>query len=63
MWNDRDGFFHDYDFISRRQTHNKSLAALFPLYFNMAEPLQAYRVANVIQRDFLKPGGRDNDAK
>lgn len=57
MWDERDGFFHDYDFISKRQTHNKSLAAMFPLYFNMAEPLQAYRVAGVIQRDFLKPGG------
>lgn len=57
MWDERDGFFHDYDFISRRQTNNKTLAAMFPLYFNIAGPQQAIRVAEVIQRDFLKPGG------
>lgn len=57
MWNERDGFFHDYDFISRRQTNNKTLAAMFPLFFRIAEPQQAMRVAETIQRDFLKPGG------
>ncbi|WP_200882963.1 alpha,alpha-trehalase TreA [Cellvibrio mixtus] len=57
MWDDRDGFFHDYDFISKRPTHNKSLAAMFPLYFMMAESHQAERVAHTIEHEFLKPGG------
>ena len=57
MWNERDGFFHDYDFVARQQTHHKSLAAMFPLYFGMAEQQQAERIANIIERDFLRPGG------
>lgn len=57
MWNEQDGFFHDYDFVSHRQTNNKSLAAMFPLYFNMAEHQQAERIAKTVMRDFLKPGG------
>lgn len=57
MWDDRDGFFHDYDFIAKLQTNNKTLAAMFPLYFEMAEQQQALRVANTIEKEFLKPGG------
>ncbi|MCE3252894.1 MAG: trehalase, partial [Cellvibrio sp.] len=57
MWNGEHGFFYDYDFVAGDQTNIKSLAAMFPLYFNMAEPQQAARVAMSIQQDFLKPGG------
>jgi alpha,alpha-trehalase len=57
MWDGRDGFFHDYDFIAKRQTNNKTLAAMFPLYFKIAEQQQALRVADTIQNQFLKPGG------
>lgn len=56
-WNNEDGFFHDYDFVAQRQTHNKTLAGVFPLFFNMAESEQAIQVARVIRRDFLQPGG------
>lgn len=57
MWDERDGFFHDYDFISKRPTHNKTLAAMFPLFFNMADQQQAESVAKIIEKKFLKPGG------
>lgn len=57
MWDERDGFFHDYDFMAKRPTNNKTLAAMFPLYFNMAEQQQAERVATTIKNEFLKPGG------
>lgn len=57
LWSELDGFFHDYDFVARQQTKTKSLAAMFPLYFNMVEPQQAIRVAKCIQQDFLKSGG------
>ena len=57
MWDEQDGFFHDYDFVSKHETDNKTLAAMFPLYFKLAEPSQAMRVAQTIEREFLKPGG------
>lgn len=57
MWDEEDGFFHDYDFVSARKTDNKSLAAMFPLFFNMAAPQQAERMAKTIEQNFLKPGG------
>jgi alpha,alpha-trehalase len=57
LWNEQDGFFHDYDFVSQCQTNNKSLAAMFPLFLGMVEQQQSERVAATIERDFLRPGG------
>ncbi len=56
-WNEAEGFFLDYDFIARAFTEIPSLAAMFPLYFNMAEQSQADSVATKIEKDFLKDGG------
>ncbi|MFT5765256.1 MAG: alpha,alpha-trehalase [Saprospiraceae bacterium] len=56
-WNEKEGFYKDYDFVAKAQTEVASLAAMYPLYFNMAEQYQADSVAKVIERDFLQPGG------
>jgi alpha,alpha-trehalase len=56
-WNEAEGFFLDYDFIARAFTEIPSLAAMFPLYFNMAEQSHADSVATKIEKDFLKDGG------
>ena len=56
-WNAQDGFFYDYDAVAQQQTHVRSLAAMFPLFFNMVEPEQARRVAQHIEQDFLQAGG------
>lgn len=56
-WNPNEGFFKDYDFVSKSQTNHRSLAAMYPLYFNMVDPHQAQQVAQTIARDFLQPGG------
>jgi alpha,alpha-trehalase len=56
-WNEKDGFFQDYDFVAKEQTKVASLAAMYPLYFNMVEQYQADSVANVIARNFLQSGG------
>jgi alpha,alpha-trehalase len=56
-WNDDEGFFLDYDFIARDFTAVPSLAAMYPLYFNMAAQSQADSVALKIEKDFLKDGG------
>ena len=56
-WNESMGFFLDYDFVARDFTQTPSLAGMFPLYFNMASPVQADSVASKIEKDFLKDGG------
>lgn len=56
-WNNQEGFFYDYDFVTRKQTSVRSLAAIYPLFFNLVEPAQAAQVAQQIERDFLQAGG------
>jgi alpha,alpha-trehalase len=56
-WNEEKGFYFDYDFVENKQTVHYSLAAVFPLFFNLATPKQAETVAAIIEKDFLKTGG------
>ncbi len=56
-WNEKEGFYKDYDFVAKEQTDVPSLAAMYPLFFNMAEKEQADKVAQIIEKDFLHPGG------
>ena len=50
-------FYYDYDFKNQRTTGRKTLAALYPLYFKIANPAQAESVARIVEEDFLKDGG------
>jgi alpha,alpha-trehalase len=53
-----DGFFYDVRWRSgERVLDRPTLAAAAPLYFGLATPEQAFRVAARLERDFLKPGG------
>lgn len=56
-WNKEKGFYFDYDFVAEKQKEVYSLAAAYPLFFKMASPQQAEKVAEVIKRDFLQLGG------
>ncbi len=56
-WNEEKGFYFDYNFVENKQTAHYSLAATFPLFFNLASQKQAEKVAAIIERDFLKTGG------
>ncbi len=56
-WDAERGFFYDYDFVARSSTGIPSLAAVYPLFFEMVRPGQADSVAIVLKNDFLKPGG------
>lgn len=58
MWDDASGFFYDVRWTDgTRVTDRPSLAAAAPLYFGVATAEQGTRVAERLQRDFLKPGG------
>ncbi len=56
-WNAEEGFFFDYNFITQQQTKVYSLAALFPMFFNMVDEVIAKRVEIIIKHQFLKDGG------
>lgn len=57
LWSEDEGFYKDYNFHLAKHTVVSSLAGIFPLYVGIATQEQADRVAEVIRKDFLQPGG------
>ncbi len=55
-WNP-DGSFEDFNWIKNKSTGIKSLAMVYPLFFEMVSQEQADQVAETIKNKFLKPGG------
>ena len=56
-WNENKGFYFDYDYVEGVQKNSLTLAAAFPLFFEIASPAQAGKVAKNLQQHFLQPGG------
>lgn len=56
FWNEKEGFYYDCD-INGEKTPLKSLAAMYPLFFNIADQPQADRAAEIIEKEFMYPGG------
>ena len=56
-WSEDRKFFFDYDFIEQKQTEHLTLAAVFPLFFEIATPDQALSVEKILKEKFLKAGG------
>jgi len=57
LWNDKKKFYMDYNFHHQKNTKVLSLAGVYPLYAGIAGEAEAASVAQIIKRDFLKPGG------
>lgn len=57
FFDDKTGFFVDLLLPDLKPSGTLSLAAAFPLFFELATADQARQVAERIHRDFLKPGG------
>lgn len=57
FWNEKAGYFMDYNFRKKEMTDRFSLAGVYPLFFKIASPKQADMVAAKIDEVFLKPGG------
>lgn len=53
-WDDRDGIFRDYDWLTKKQTPVASLATVYPLFFGFGD---TKRVAAYVERNFLRDGG------
>ncbi len=57
LWDDKKGWYADYDF-QKKQVHSQLTAAtLFPLYMKVASDKQAERTASAVEKQLLKPGG------
>ncbi|MFN0036641.1 MAG: alpha,alpha-trehalase TreF [Saprospiraceae bacterium] len=56
-WDEEQGFFFDFDFAENRRSNALTLAGTFPLFFGIASDAQAARVATVLEKKFLRPGG------
>ena len=56
-WNEKEGFYFDYDYIENRQKDSFTMAAAFPLFFEIASKEQADKVARVMEEKLLSPGG------
>jgi len=57
FFDDAAGMFVDLALPDMKSTGTLSIAATYPLFFGIALPEQAARVAHRVQSDFLKPGG------
>jgi alpha,alpha-trehalase len=56
-WNEGRGCYFDFNFVTRQQEENFTLATVFPLFFNLATADQAQKIATLIKDKFLHPGG------
>lgn len=57
FWNETERFYVDYNFHTHRQSKRLSMAAVLPLYTQVASSEQAAGVAARLEKDFLKNGG------
>ncbi|ADO48261.1 alpha,alpha-trehalase TreA [[Enterobacter] lignolyticus] len=57
LWNDKEGWYADYDLKTRKVRSPLTAAALFPLFVNAAPKDRADKVAAATQAHLLKPGG------
>jgi len=57
LWDETQQFYMDYNFHHQENTKVLSLAGVFPLYAGIAGEAEAAGVADMIEKEFLKPGG------
>ena len=57
LWNDKEGWYADYDLKSHKVRNQLTAAALFPLYVNAASNDRASKMASATESRLLKPGG------
>lgn len=57
-WDPADGFFYDVRWSDGTRVRDRpTLAGVVPVFFGLADPGQARRVAETLERDFLRSGG------
>ncbi|MDO8367759.1 MAG: alpha,alpha-trehalase TreF [Saprospiraceae bacterium] len=56
-WDEKQGFFFDFNHVENQRATSMNLAGVFPLFFHIATPEQAASVAKILEEKFLRPGG------
>lgn len=56
-WDAERGFFFDYNYLKANCSEVHTLAGVFPLFSQIADAEQAARVAQVLEKRFLRAGG------
>ena len=57
LWDEEREFYVDYDFKGKNHVRSLTLAAVYPLYYNLASEARAEKVAQKLEKEFLKHGG------
>jgi len=57
LWNEKQGWYADYNWEKKQVQPQLTAAALFPLYVQAAGDKQAARTAQAVEKQLLKPGG------
>ena len=55
-WNAADNWYYDYDMTSGALSKEKTIAGMSPFFFRIA-PSENISAADVVEKEFLKPGG------
>lgn len=56
-WDPEANFFMDYDFIANKRTGIKSLAGIYPLFFEISPKDLAHKASVTLEKEFLRQGG------
>jgi alpha,alpha-trehalase len=57
FWDESKGFFFDFNFVKKQKSNYYSLGAVLPLYVGLADKNQAKKIAENLEKLFLKKGG------
>ncbi len=57
FWNDKKGYYFDYDLENKTQTECMSLIGVYPLFLELSSQKQADQVATILEEEFLREGG------
>ncbi|HAU5565011.1 TPA: alpha,alpha-trehalase TreA [Serratia fonticola] len=57
LWDEKQGWYADYDWQKKHVHPQLTAATLFPLYMQVASEKQADRTAKAVEKQLLKPGG------
>ncbi len=56
-WNENTGYYCDYNYVKSRKEDNLTLAAMYPLFFNIADRAKVNRQVPLVLSNLLKRGG------
>lgn len=56
-WNEEKAYYFDYHFKDRQQSPLYTLAGLYALFVPLSDIYQCARIAEVVEKEFLQPGG------